>query len=92
MGVSGSGFEKKRSCPASQVLIYYHQRRLPTEQTSRVAAHLAACEFCAAELQLLLRFPSTSEVCESPEMPDSLRALAMALLRKDDSAMGTRVG
>lgn len=91
MGLSGSDFEKKRFCPASQVLVSYHQRHLSNEQTSQIASHLAACDFCAAELQLLLRFPSTIEVCESPKMPDDLRVLARALLRKD-SAMGRRAG
>lgn len=91
MVLSGD-FKKKRLCPASELLFSYHQRHLSSEQTANIASHLSACDFCAAELQLLVRFPSTAEVSEPPEMPDSLRALAMALMRRDNSLMVRRAG
>jgi hypothetical protein len=78
--VLGSGFAKKRHCPSSYVLASYDQRNLPLEQLSEVATHLAGCDFCAAELQLLSRFATATESCEAPEMPVHLRALAAALL------------
>ena len=81
--VLGSDFKKKRQCPSSSALVSYHQRHLFNGQISKVASHLAACEFCAAELQLLSRLPSATEICETPEMPAHLRALATALLCKD---------
>jgi hypothetical protein len=92
MQVSAIDFEKKRFCPASQVLLSYQQREFSSEQESQIASHLVACDFCAAELQLLVRFPAATEVCESPKMPDSLRVLAAALLGRSSSAMRRRAG
>jgi anti-sigma factor RsiW len=92
MGFSASDFEKKRFCPAAQVLVSYHQHHLSDEQRSQIASHLAACDFCVAELQLLVKFSPTIEVCESPKMPESLRVLATALLRKSNSAIRRSAG
>jgi hypothetical protein len=79
----GTEFKKQRHCPSSQVLVSYHQHNLATWQTSPVTSHLAKCDFCAAELQLLSKF-SLAEPCnESPVMPAHLRALARALLTRD---------
>ena len=77
----GSGFEKKRQCPSSEVLLLsYQQRGSASGQTSQIAFHLAACDFCKAELQLLSRYPSAAESFESPSVPVDLRTLAEALL------------
>ena len=83
--LGGSGFGKKRRCPSSDLLLSYHQYDLSAEQTSRVASHLAICDFCAAELQLLSRYPPAQELCERTPMPGALRALAEALFLKDRS-------
>ena len=84
----GSDFEKKRQCPSSTVLVSYHQRHLLNGQMPEVASHLAACDFCAAELQLLSRLPSATDSFAAPEMPAHLRALATALLCKVPGAIG----
>lgn len=79
--LSVSDFEKKRHCPSSEALVVYRQRHLLNGQMPQLASHLATCDFCAAELELLSRFPSTKEFCDSPKMPPHLRALAESLLR-----------
>ena len=79
--LSGSDFAKKRHCPSSEALVFYRQCHLTNGQMSQLASHLATCDFCAAELELLSRFPSQKESCESPEMPAHLRALAESLQR-----------
>jgi len=81
--LTGSEFEKKRQCPSSEVLLSYQQRDLTRGQTSQTASHLAACDFCSAELQLLSQSPSAGESYESPPLPVTLRALAEALLRRN---------
>ena len=90
--LSGDDFEKKRHCPSSEALVSYRQRHLSNGQMSQLASHLATCDFCAAELELLSRFPSTREFCESPEMPAHLRALAESLLRMDCRSSGFTAG
>src|SRR6266550_3735515 len=82
--LSGSDFRKKWRCPSSQVLVSYHQRELSDWQMSQVASHLATCDFCAAELQLLSKFPLAEHCNESPAMPAHLRALAEALLTRNN--------
>ena len=81
--LSGSDFEKKWHCPPSLVLVSYYQRQLSIQQASQITSHLGTCDFCAAELQLLSKVPSATEFCDSPQMPEHLRALAVALLTKD---------
>ena len=76
-------FYKQASCPASEKLLSYHACALTTEQRRRVAAHLAACDFCSAELQLLIEHPpcaASEMLSEGAKMPLSLRRLAEALL------------
>ena len=80
-----SEFEKGRQCPSSEVLLSYQQRDLTCGQTSKIAFHLAACDFCSAELQLLSRYPCAGESSESPPVPVTLRALAEALLNRNKS-------
>ena len=81
--LSGSEFEKKRQCPSSEVLLSYYQRALSCGQTSQIDSHLAACDFCSAELQLLSSYPSSVESLESPPIPVGLRTLAEALLSRN---------
>lgn len=73
-------FEKKLHCPSSELLLSYQQRELTHVQTSQIAFHLAACDFCNAELQLLCRYPSAGESYESPPVPVNLLTLAEGLL------------
>ena len=80
---AGSDFEKKRQCPSSEVLVSYQQCSLNRGQKSPIAFHLATCDFCKAELQLLSKYSSAEESHESPPVPVSLRTLAEALLTRN---------
>ena len=82
--LSGSDFRKKWHCPSSQALVSYQQRDLSDGQLLQVASHLATCDFCAAELQLLSKLPLAEHCKESPPMPAHLRALAEALLARNN--------
>jgi hypothetical protein len=81
----GSGFEKQRRCPSSALLLSYHQHTLSTRQTLQVATHVATCDFCAAEAQLLGNHLPVEDFPEPAPMPPQLEALAAALLLKDNS-------
>ncbi len=75
-------FYKQATCPTSEMLLSYHVLA-STEQHKRVAAHLATCDFCSAELQLLTEHPPCEDVdlfTEEALMPLTLRRLAEAIL------------
>lgn len=77
-------FYKQATCPASETLLSYYFYDLLTEERRRVTEHLAACDFCNAELQLFTEHPpcEESETAQEEEttMPLSLRCLAEVLL------------
>ena len=80
--VSTARFRKLRTCPSAEVLIQYGQAGLACETEERVARHLAACDFCGAEMHLLSRhwrrdFPALKS---AGDMSLSLRRLAEDLL------------
>lgn len=77
--VSGSEFKKMRDCPSSQSLASYYQHS-SFPQESYIANHLASCDFCSAELQLLSIVLPEDYDDRCPPMPASLRTLASALL------------
>jgi len=79
-------FRKRASCPSSQELLGYHLSSVTDEQRSRVQAHLLACDFCNAELQLLTRHRGDVEEDALVEMPAQLRRLAERLLRRGAAA------
>lgn len=70
-------FHKSSTCPSAEELLLHHKR----QQLLRIQEHLASCDFCNAELQLLMRFPSTGEISSLPDIPTSLRMLAERLLK-----------
>lgn len=74
-------FNKKIGCPSSQSLVDYHESRLAADQISRVENHLANCDFCNAELQLLTRHLDHGQECSFAEMPAQLRRLAERWLK-----------
>jgi hypothetical protein len=73
-------FRKQTSCPSSEMLLCYRTKDLPAEQRAWVTLHLDACEFCGAELQLLMEHRPIEEECPVAEMPLNLRHLAEAIL------------
>ena len=75
-------FCKRASCPSSQSLLAYNRTLLGLHQTLEIEAHLAACDFCNAELQLLTRHYDSVDEDQVAEMPAQLRRLAESLLNR----------
>jgi len=74
-------FQKTVACPSSNTLLSYRTKKLPRELLTLVRLHLAACEFCTAELALLaFHKPRTKRDNKPPEIPINLRILAESLL------------
>lgn len=74
-------FCKQLTCPSSQTLLSYGAAGLAAEVKIKVKTHLAGCDFCGAELQLLTRHkPLATERYEQTKMPAPLRYLAESLL------------
>ena len=79
---STAGFQKSVSCPAAEALARYARGGFTGARRAAIARHLAACDFCGAEAQLLSRFAppaSVLPVAASP-VPGHLRRLAEELL------------
>jgi hypothetical protein len=55
--VSTAMFCKRKTCPSAEMLLLYHDGVLASAFEREIAAHLAACDFCDAELYLLTKFP-----------------------------------
>lgn len=79
---SGKKFCKTASCPSSQNLLRYRRHRLQLGDRAAIETHLRSCDFCNAELQLLMRHRSTHEEFKIVEMPRQLRRLAEDLLTR----------
>jgi hypothetical protein len=77
-------FAKRPDCPASATLQAYGANARSFLARPGVAAHLAACEFCGAELSLLAQPAPAFEKPESeplpPPMPLALRLFARSAL------------
>lgn len=78
-----SQFCKQDTCPSAETLLLYHEVKLMPGEHEQVAAHLAVCDFCGAELQLLVRHPPIDVDCVQGQIPDHLRLLAEELLGRD---------
>ncbi len=73
---STAPFRKQRTCPTAETIL----RRA---QSSTIAEHVAGCDFCGAEAQLLSRFPppTTNPLpFVALSMPRALRRLAEELM------------
>jgi hypothetical protein len=81
-------FRKRTSCPSSQTLVAFRRSHLSYEGAARIETHLATCDFCNAELQLLTFHYSDPEEYAFAEMPAPLRSLAESLLRASASFKG----
>jgi anti-sigma factor RsiW len=80
-------FCKTAECPTSQALLAYHRSELAAERDVHIKDHLAACDFCNAELQLLTQYRSDVEAYSFVEMPSQLRRLAQDLLKTSTATM-----
>ncbi|MDQ3172661.1 MAG: hypothetical protein M3Q91_02995 [Acidobacteriota bacterium] len=78
-----TSFTKTVACPSSNILLSFHMRALSPEITTLVRHHLAACDFCCAEMPLLAHYQSPLKgECRPPEIPINLRILAESLIGK----------
>lgn len=80
--VNANSFCKQANCPSAETLLTYRALALESDADAHVTEHLAACDFCCAELQLLAECPQADE-CETlttTEIPLSLRRLAEEIL------------
>jgi len=75
-------FRKTAGCPTSQALLAFRRSFMVTEDLALIESHLACCDFCCAELQLLSRYRSEVEEYSFEEMPAQLRRLAESLLKR----------
>jgi hypothetical protein len=74
-------FCKQLTCPSSETLLSYGAAGLTSELKIHVTTHVAGCDFCGAELQLLTRHaPAAAEHYKQAKMPAPLRYLAESLL------------
>jgi len=85
-------FNKKVGCPSSQDLLDYDQACLASAPSLRIEAHLADCDFCNAELQLLNRYQNTQDEYSFAEMPSQLRRLAERLLHGTAPSLSSLTG
>lgn len=82
----GTDFRKKRRCPTSKDLDSYRRVLVESRQESDTANHLATCDFCASEFQLLSKLSLADNQCECRPVPSLLRALAEALLGNEQTS------
>jgi hypothetical protein len=62
------------------MLLRYRRHGLSTAAREGIDIHLKACDFCSAELQLLMRHRSSPEEYRLVEMPRQLRRMAEQML------------
>jgi EAL domain-containing protein (putative c-di-GMP-specific phosphodiesterase class I) len=74
-------FCKTAECPTSEALLAYQRSLMTLAIPISIEDHLASCDFCNAELQLLKHYRSEPEEYSFVEMPAHLRRLAEALLK-----------
>ena len=79
-----SGFRKKKECPTSYELVDMVNREVDGVDGLRIAAHLAVCDFCSAELELYRAYPLIDEgASETPALPTPLFELAQTMLTRE---------
>lgn len=88
---STARFRKLKTCPPAEMLQLYGEARLVRGVQRKVAAHLAACDFCGAEMQLLRTYPSRhQQLTHDPEpaaIPAPLLRLARDLMTEPTRAL-----
>ena len=90
--ISTANFCKHKTCPSAEMLLGYTRATLGRELRQQMSAHLAACDFCDAEMYLLSKFPPTGAVtCPAVTIPRSLYRLAKDLLSVSTTAAGRAV-
>lgn len=73
-------FCKNSDCPSSQDLLAFESGNFDGTERARIETHLAACEFCASEVEFYAHYPQSEETVPKVEIPIPLLELAEALL------------
>ena len=73
-------FCKSADCPWSQQLLAFQDGEVSPKERGRIEMHLAACEFCASEVEFYAHYPQSEEIVPKVEIPIPLYELAEALL------------
>ncbi len=73
-------FCKSTNCPSSQELLAFQNGEVSPRKRGGIETHLAACEFCASEVEFYAHYPQSEETVPIVEMPIPLYELAEALL------------
>ena len=82
-------FCKNANCPSSPDLLKFQNSEISQKEKRGIERHLAACEFCAAEVEFYKHYPQAEERIETDEIPRPLYELAETLLgnRRNDFSM-----
>ena len=75
-------FRKTATCPASATLLSLLCNNLPAEAAKSITEHLEECDFCGAELRLLVHHQPSTDPLSTPDIPLELRILAESILKK----------
>jgi hypothetical protein len=90
---STATFHKSKTCPTSQVLLHYCDATISIPARRVIAAHVSACDFCGAEMQLLSKFAPRGVAQFQPvRMPWHLYRLAKGLLALPTNDLARNVG
>ena len=84
---AAADFRKTAQCPSSQTLLSYHRYGLAITDRTSIQIHLRSCDFCNAELQLLVRHRGSLRESSCAKMPTQLRELAEKLLARNNGAL-----
>jgi hypothetical protein len=75
-------FAKKEDCPTSVELSALAEGDFSSSRLPKLRWHLTFCDFCAAEVDLYMRFPPNDEAVEPPPIPKHLFDLAESILKR----------
>ncbi len=78
-------FCKSEDCPTSQDLLAYQTGEMEVADGREIRRHIAACEFCAAEIEFYEHYPPpdpVEELSKTTRIPGPLYDLAESLLSK----------
>ena len=83
MSVSKTTFCKNEGCPSSTELLEYQNGDLARSRAREIGKHLAACDFCDAEVEFYSNYPQAADdgPAEIGAIPAPLYELAEALLK-----------
>ncbi|MDQ3253245.1 MAG: hypothetical protein M3458_18500 [Acidobacteriota bacterium] len=74
-------FRKLKGCPSAETILLLIETNIGLEKQQEVATHLATCDFCGAEMYLLVKhYVTVSGFSQWCEMPLPLRHLAEHIL------------